>query len=103
DQVLRRAQDTRVTAFGKRDSRLLAPRFSHHDAHYFVRASLPLAQLLDVLAPVEPDARGARLHRRLRDGGSDGREHARVEGLGDDVIAAEAEVLPAVSGRHALG
>src|SRR5262245_54725287 len=56
-----------------------------------------LPQLMAVLDDVEPLARHAAVHRGLRHGRHHVGEQPRVEGLGDDVVRAELEVLaPAV-------
>ncbi len=74
-------------------------RLVDHDAHQLVRLAQPLLQLLAILVEVDRLLRHAGLHGSLGDRGRFPDQHARIERLGDDVVAAELQA----SRRHRRG
>ena len=91
------AQDPLVLAIGKDDAPGGGRRCLEHRAHDEGRAEDRAVQIALVGVEVGHGPRGhARLHRGAGDGGGDDADQARVEGLGDQVVRAEAQPLAAV-------
>ena len=75
-----------------------------HAADHVLAAALEAFEALDVGLHVGDGLAGhARVHGRLGHGGSHPQQHAGIEGLGNDVFGAEAELLARIGPRHALG
>ena len=105
DHGLHRAQDVFLLALGVDHPLEVAARAVEHRLHHQAGAEHELAQLLAVGDQVGDRARcHAGIHRRLRHGRRELHQQARVEGLRDQVVAAEAHGLAAVGcGRHVAG
>ena len=78
-------------------------RLVDHAAHDFVGLAEALLQLFAVLRDIHRLLRHAGLHGGLRHGGRLPDQHARIEGFGDDVLAAEFHALHAVGAQHGIG
>ena len=96
EQDLAGAQDLGLLAFGEHDPFGLLARLVDHGAHHFVGAAQAALQFLAILAEIDRPPRHAGFHGRLRHRGGLPDEHARIEGRGNDVLAAEFHPLHAI-------
>jgi len=78
-------------------------RLVNHDAHDFLGLAQPAQQLLLVLLDIDGLLRDPALHGGLGHGGGHPDQHSLIEGLGDDVLAAESHVLDSVGAPHGVG
>ena len=72
-------------------------------AHDLVGLAEAAFELLAILLEVDGQLRDAGFHGGLGDGGRFPDEHARVERLGNDVLAAEFQAVDAVGAQHGIG
>ena len=102
DQNLRGAQYLILVAFGEDHSLRVALRLVDDHAHDLLRLAEAALQGFAILVGMEPDLGHAGLHRSARHGRRDAGQHARVEGLGDDVIRAEFHRFHTVGAAHGI-
>ena len=102
-QNLAGAQDLGLFALRENHPFGLALGLVDHAAHHFVGAAQTALQLLAILGQIDRLLRHAGFHGRLRHRRGFPDQHARIEGLGDDVFAAEREPLHAVGLQHRIG
>ena len=102
-QDLAGAQDLALFAFGEDDALGRPLRLVDHAAHHFVGPAQAALQLFAVLLDVDRPLRHAGIHGGLRHRGGFPNQHARIEGLGNDVLAAELEALHVVGAQHGIG
>ncbi len=103
EQDLAGAQNLGLLAFGEHNPFGLLLRLVDHGAHHFVGAAEAALQFLAILVKIDRPPRHAGFHGRLRHRRGLPDQHARIEGLGNDVFAAEFHPLHAIGAQHRIG
>ncbi len=100
-QLLSGVQDTRLLPFGQHHAFRICTRLGENRLHEQVGFVDELGQLIDIGVEVGDRARRhAGVHRRLRHRWRDFDNQAWIEGLRNDVVRAEAQILIAIGGGH---
>src|SRR5580658_939503 len=102
-QDLASAQDLGLLAFGEDHPFGLALGFVNHDPHHFVGLAQAALELLTVFAKIDGGLGHTGFHGGLRHGRRLPNEHARIERLGNDVLATEFQTIDAVGAAHIVG
>ncbi|MCG3119768.1 MAG: hypothetical protein ALAOOOJD_02279 [bacterium] len=89
-------QNCRQIAFGINDALGLRLGLVDHHAHKFAADAETAFQLLAIFVEIEGLLRHAAVHRRFRHRRRHPQEHARIERLGNNVVAAKLEALQAI-------
>ena len=101
-QDLAGAQDLAFLAFGEHDPLGLALRLVDHAAHDFVGLAQAAFELLAILLDVHRLLRDAGVHGGLRHRRRLPDQHARVERLRNNVLAAKLQAVDRVGAQHAV-
>ena len=97
------ADDLQLFAFGVEDALLRAGfGFADDAAARLLTDTLTADQFFAVGVEVDLAAGDAAFHRRLRNRRGDPQQHARIERLGDQVVAPEAQRRQPISRQHAV-
>src|SRR5207302_5262602 len=97
------AQDARVVAFGKYDTRRILLRAGDEAAYHLPLGTESRFQLGAILLDVDDPPRDPGRDGGPRDRRRDPEQHARIERLGNDVVRSELHLLAAICARDRLG